>query len=159
MMFLIIFSAPSFFRHQKDSGVWSIYKGKNLSLENHILDTKLKWTAIRTILATFLGITQRCLMGASFCYIINRSYSVDVEQFLVHYIAAKEKQLTHWSEQEFWLTTLTSTLAQLSVVSLFYPPLVLQNLRQGIQNWFEPIMRQNHISWWDLRFLLCSTTS
>ena len=66
-----------------------------------VLDTKLKWTAIRTILATFLGITQRCLMGASFCYIINRSYSVDVEQFLVHYIAAEEKQLTHWSEQEF----------------------------------------------------------
>ena len=37
MFFLIFFSAPSFFRHQKDSGVWSVYKGKNLFLENHIL--------------------------------------------------------------------------------------------------------------------------
>ena len=82
-------------------------------------------------LATFLGITHRCFLGASFCYIINWSYSVDIKQFLVHYIAAEEKQLNCCSEREFWLTTLTSALAQLPVGSLLYPPLVLQNF-QGI---------------------------
>ena len=38
-MFNFTFSAmPLFFRHQKDSGSWSIYKGENFFNENCILE-------------------------------------------------------------------------------------------------------------------------
>ena len=40
MFNLTFYAMPLFFRHQKDSGSWSIYKGENFFNENCILDLK-----------------------------------------------------------------------------------------------------------------------
>ena len=43
MFNLTFYTVPLFFRHQKDSGSWSIYKGENFFNENCILEFLSFW--------------------------------------------------------------------------------------------------------------------
>ena len=46
MINLTFYAVPSFFRHQKDSGSWSIHKGENFSNESCILAVLLGYETI-----------------------------------------------------------------------------------------------------------------
>ena len=63
MINLTFYAVPSFFRHQKDSGSWSIHKGENFFNESFILVLKTLQYSNYNLWSMFCLFPVFCLLG------------------------------------------------------------------------------------------------